>query len=149
MKQDRWIAMAILSISLIFFIMSYSIVVNVPDYEAVGSKGVPLFLSIVMIVLSLMLLIRPTNFNFGEYSKKGFLKQMIFLLMLLVYSILLEEVGFIIGNTAFMMFTMIFFGAKKYVATLISIIVTLSFYILFNILLGLTLPDGILAGIIT
>jgi len=74
-------------------------------------------------------------------SKKVFL----FMISTLLYLILINYVGFIISTILFMPSLMLILGTKsKKIVIILPIITTVVLYFLFNNLLGIPLPEGVL-----
>ena len=114
------------------------------DFDPENEKFYPLALSIGMIGMSVLLLIFPSD-KTATWPGWQQIKQIAFLvLVILVYSLALAHVGFLILASVLMGACMWLFGAKpKWIAPT-SVIVSISFYVVFDRILGLNLPAGIL-----
>ena len=68
-------------------------------------------------------------------------------LLFLAYIALLEPVGYLPATTAFIALEAHLLGSRRWARDLLaSLVVTVSVYVLFNLLLGLRLPAGLLGG---
>jgi len=131
---------------MLFFSMAYCyLTVSLEaDYDPTKEKYFPFFLSVAMIILSVLLFIFPSQHK--NTWPKGQQLVSIFLLAvaILVYSLSLAHVGFLVLATLLMGVCMWVFGATiKWIAP-VSVAVSISFYIIFDRILGLNLPTGIL-----
>ena len=69
-------------------------------------------------------------------------------LLFLAYIALLEPVGYLLATTAFIALEARLLGSRRWGRDLLaSLVVTVSVYVLFNLLLGLRLPAGLLGGL--
>ena len=69
-------------------------------------------------------------------------------LLFLAYIALLEPVGYLPATTAFIALEARLLGSRRWGRDLLaSLVVTVSVYVLFNLLLGLRLPAGLLGGL--
>ena len=97
-----------------------------------------------MVALSLALLVWPTRHSASWPNAKSLQKIGMVLVAILVYSLVLHLVGFLICASILMGICMWVFEAKRKYIIPVSIIVAVAFYIVFDRMLGLTLPSGLL-----
>ncbi len=139
--SDRKYAIVMLLFSIGYCCMALSLDT---DFNPENEKFYPLALSIGMIGMSILLIIFPSDKK-ATWPSWQQIKQIIFLvLVILVYSLALGHVGFLILASILMGACMWLFGAKpKWIAPT-SITVSIFFYVVFDRILGLNLPAGIL-----
>ncbi len=114
------------------------------DLDPVNEKFYPLVLSVLMIASSVGLFVWPSGHTTKWPEWRNFQKIAITFVAILVYSLVLENVGFIIAATVLMGVCMwVFESTTKWIAP-VSIVSAVGFYIVFDRLLGLNLPLGIL-----
>lgn len=114
------------------------------DFDPENEKFYPMALSLGMIGMSILLMIFPSN-KTATWPSWPQIKQILFLvLVILVYSLALAHVGFLILASILMGVCMWLFGAKPKWIVPTSVVVSVSFYLVFDRLLGLNLPAGIL-----
>ncbi len=115
--------------------------------EAVGPKTFPLIIAGILGVSGAWLIIKPQA---GETwpSGKMWLELLFTVIVLIAFALLLEPLGFL--PTAILCCGLISWrmGAKPLNAFLIAIVYCLGLYFLFDRLLDLALPAGILEGIL-
>lgn len=141
MISDRKYAIAMLIFSMAYCFSAFSLDA---DFNPTHERYYPFVLSIAMIILSLSLLVWPSPHTASWPDMKNFRKIGLTFCVILVYSLVLHRVGFLISASVLMGICMWVFGAdRKWIAP-VSIIVAISFYIIFDRLLGLNLPAGIL-----
>ncbi len=114
------------------------------DFDPVNEKYYPFVLSILMIVSSIGLFIWPSTHSATWPKLKNLQKIVITFFAILLYSFVLQSIGFIIAASVLMGICMWVFEAKlKWIAP-VSIVSAISFYVIFDRLLGLNLPVGLL-----
>lgn len=139
--SDRKYALGMLVLSIIYCV---SALLLDADFNPVNEKYYPFLLSIAMIVLSLALMVWPSQHTTTWPAGRNFQKIGLTMIAILVYSLVLHRVGFLISASVLMGICMWVFEAdRKWIAP-VSIIVAISFYIIFDRLLGLALPAGLL-----
>ena len=114
------------------------------DFNPVNEKFYPFVLSVLMIVSSIGLFIwhspQTTSWPKGRNVKKiG-----VTFCAILVYCFVLQKIGFIISAGVLMGICMWVFEAKRKWIVPVSIVSAISFYDVFDRLLGLNLPAGLL-----
>jgi putative tricarboxylic transport membrane protein len=139
--NDRKYAIAMLIISMVYCYSAFSLDA---DFNPTQEKYYPFVLSIAMILLSLGLLVWPSAHTTSWPKRKNLQKIGLTFCAILVYSLVLQSVGFLISASVLMGICMWVFDANRKWIVPVSIIVAISFYIIFDRLLGLNLPAGIL-----
>jgi putative tricarboxylic transport membrane protein len=130
---DRKYAIVMLVVSLIYCASALSLDT---DLNPVNEKFYPFVLSVLMIISSIALLTWPKGRNVQKIG--------ITFGAILVYCFVLQKVGFIISASVLMGICMWVFEAKRKWIAPVSIITAVSFYVVFDRLLGLNLPAGLL-----
>ncbi|MBS9404200.1 tripartite tricarboxylate transporter TctB family protein [Halomonas sp. TRM85114] len=112
--------------------------------EAVGPETFPRLLAIVLGLSSLYMVVRPDPDNAWPWSRTG-IELIIAVVVLVLYSMLLQPLGFIISTTlavGTLCWRMGSRPVKAYVTGAISGVVV---YLVFNFALDLALPLGVLS----
>ena len=107
-------------------------------------KYFPFLLSVAMIILSVLLFFLPSQHTTSWPQGRQWLKIGLLIGAILFYSLFLSHVGFLISASLLMAVCMWEFGAKLSWIIPVSVTVAISFYIIFDRILGLNLPAGIL-----
>ena len=134
------------AIAMLFFSMAYCYfsVSLEADFDPTNEKYFPFILSAAMITLSVLLFFLPSQHTTSWPEGRQWLKISLLIGAILFYALFLENVGFLISASLLMAVCMWGFGAKlKWIAP-VSVTVAISFYIIFDRILGLNLPAGIL-----
>ncbi len=139
--NDRIDAIAMLIISMVYCYCAFSLDA---DFNPTQEKYYPFALSVVMVGLSLALLIWPALKAVSWPKGRNLMKIGITFCGILAYSLLLHKIGFLICASVLMGLCMWVFEAKRKWIVPVSVITAISFYIVFDRLLGLNLPAGIL-----
>lgn len=140
--SDKVCAIVMLLISLVFFSSALSLDT---DFDPTNEKFYPVVLAILLITLSILLFIFPSGHKATWPTGKSLYKIICVFFAILVYSLSLHTIGFIIAASALMAICMWLFDAKvKWIAP-VSIISSITFYGVFDYLLGLNLPSGLLS----
>jgi len=140
-NSDRKHAVAMLVLSVVYSWSAYSLDA---DFDPTHEKFYPFLLGISMTVLSLLLLVRPTDLKVSWPAGKNIGKILITICAILVYSLVLQKIGFLICASVLMGICMWVFGAEQKWILPVSVTVAVSFYLIFDRLLGLALPSGLL-----
>ena len=114
------------------------------DFNPVNEKYYPFVLSVIMIILSIGLFIWPSQHTTSWPGGKNLQKIGLTFCAILVYSLVLHKIGFLISATVLMGICMRVFQADRRWIFPVSVITAVSFYIVFDRLLGLALPPGLL-----
>lgn len=138
---DRKDAIAMLIISMVYCYCAFSLDA---DFSPTQEKYYPFALSIVMVVLSLGLLVRPSMHTISWPKGKNLTKIALTFCAILAYSLVLHKIGFLISASVLMGICMWVFEADRKWIVPVSVIVAISFYVIFDRILGLNLPAGIL-----
>ena len=141
LTNDRKYAIAMLILSMAYCYSAFSLDA---DFDPTQEKYYPFFLSVAMIILSLGLLVWPSQQATAWPKGRNLVKIGLIFCAILVYSLVLHKVGFLICASVLMGICMWVFEADRKWIVPVSIIVAISFYIIFDRLLGLNLPAGIL-----
>ncbi|MDN4609190.1 tripartite tricarboxylate transporter TctB family protein [Sporosarcina highlanderae] len=149
-SQNKKVSLFLIVLGVVFVIMS----VRLPKYPLVpvDADAVPIILGCLLIFLSILLFFIKDEPKDGEDSGQSepFFnadRKMILLFggLILLYIIFLEWLGFLL-TTALFIFTSTFaLGYKKHVTNIVvAIAIPIAFYYLFNYVLKISLPKGIL-----
>ena len=117
-----------------------------------GAAFLPMWLSIIMIILSILLFLKSILIGDTRTEPrlvfpvgKGLKRNLAIFIGLLGYILLFESIGFLMATFLFLCFAMLSLEKTRYVsAILMSITVTCGLYILFQLILNIDLPSGIL-----
>jgi hypothetical protein len=142
LTNDRKLAIAMMIFSVSY---CYSAASLDAGFDPTHEKYYPFVLSIIMIILSLALFVWPTVQTFSWPKGKNLMKIGLTFSAILIYSLALQKVGFLICASVLMGICMWVFEAKRNWIVPASIIVAISFYLVFDRLLGLNLPSGLLS----
>lgn len=140
-KNDRKYAVAMLILSVVYSSSAYSLDA---DFDPTHEKFYPFILGISMVILSLALMVWPSDQKVTWPNGGSLIKIGITFVGILVYALILHKIGFLICASVLMGICMWVFEANRKWILPTSIIVSISFYIIFDRLLGLTLPPGLL-----
>lgn len=138
---DRKYAIVMLVLSVIYCASALSLDA---DFNPVNEKFYPFVLSVLMIVSSIGLFIWPSPHTTSWPKGRNVRKIGITFCAILAYCFVLQKVGFIITASVLMGICMWVFEAKRRWIAPVSIITAISFYVVFDRLLGLNLPAGLL-----
>ena len=133
------IAMLLFSMAYCYFTVSLE-----ADFDPTREKYFPFILSVGMITLSVLLFFLPSQHTTSWPKGRQWLEIALLIAAILFYSLFLSHVGFLISASLLMAVCMWGFGAKRRWIAPVSIAVVISFYIIFDRILGLNLPAGIL-----
>jgi hypothetical protein len=141
LMADRKYAIVMLVLSVIYCASALSLDA---DFDPVNEKFYPFVLSVLMIVSSIGLFIWPSAHTTSWPKGRNVQKIGITFCAILVYCFVLHKIGFIITASVLMGVCMWVFEAKRKWIAPVAIITAISFYIVFDRLLGLNLPAGLL-----
>lgn len=139
--EDRKYALIMLLMSMIYSISAYNLDA---DFDPTHEKFYSFALGVCMVLLSIALMIWPTKHKVTWPDLKSLQKIGITICTILIYSLVLHKVGFLICASILMGICMWVFNAKRKFIIPVSIIVAITFFVVFDRLLGLNLPAGIL-----
>ena len=114
------------------------------DFDPVNEKFYPFVLSALMVLALFALLVWPSDHTTTWPQGRNLQKIGITFCAILVYSLVLQSIGFIISATVLMGICMWVFEAERKWIAPVSIISAIVFYGVFDRLLGLNLPAGLL-----
>jgi hypothetical protein len=138
---DRKYAIVMLVFSIIYGAAAF---ILDADFDPVNEKFYPFVLSVLMIVSSVALFIWPSPHTTSWPRGRNVRKIIITFCAILVYCFVLHKIGFIISASVLMGICMWVFEAKRKWIAPVSITTAIIFYIVFDRLLGLNLPAGLL-----
>jgi hypothetical protein len=141
LTADRKYALVMLVLSSIYCASALSLDA---DFNAVNEKFYPFVLSVIMIIASIGLFIWPSPHTTSWPRGRNVQKIGITFGAILVYCFVLHKIGFIISASVLMGVCMWVFESKRKWIAPVSIAATISFYVVFDQLLGLNLPAGLL-----
>lgn len=137
--------------AIVMYQQSYNIVITVHD--AMGPRFFPQLVSILMGILSIILIISSFKSSL-EPGKKFENKSSLLttIIILILYALFLEKIGFIILTTIYLFFQIILLLPKEYIKNrkyllitgAVSIITPIFLYFLFYKVFSIFLPAGIL-----
>lgn len=140
--SDRKYAIGMLILSIIYCTSALSLDA---DFDPVNEKFYPFVLSVLMILCSIGLFIWPSSHTTTWPAWKNLQKIGLIIISILIYVSVLQNLGFIISASMLMGICMWVFEAERNWIIPVSIISAISFYVVFDRLLGLNLPAGILS----
>ena len=138
---DRKYALVMLILSIVY---CASALLLDADFDPVNEKFYPFVLSILMILSSIGLFIWPSPQTTSWPKGRNVQKIGLTFCAILVYCFVLHKIGFIISASVLMGICMWVFEAKRKWIIPVSIVTAIIFYIVFDRLLGLNLPAGLL-----
>ncbi|GED21914.1 tripartite tricarboxylate transporter TctB family protein [Halomonas halmophila] len=112
--------------------------------EAVGPETFPYLLSAVLVLSSLYMIVRPDPDNAWPWSRTG-VELIIAVVVLLLYTALLQPLGFIISTTLAVGTLCWRMGATLAKAYMTGAAAGVVVFLVFNYALGLALPLGVLS----
>jgi hypothetical protein len=142
LKADRKYAMVMLVLSIIYCAAALSLDA---DFNPVNEKFYPFVLSVLMILSSIGLFIWPSPHTTSWPRGRNVQKIGLTFCAILVFCFALQKIGFIISASVLMGILMWVYEAERKWIVPVSIVTAISFYIVFDRLLGLNLPTGILS----
>lgn len=146
MTNDRTLGSAALLLAALMVAFGYGL--EAPfAYEPVGPKAFPLMTAGVIAVCGLILVIKGGGVV--PPAGPGINRALLGLsASLLAYALLFQPLGFLIATTLLMVPIAMIFGARWWQGLLTGAIIAISAYLLFDRVLAVVLPTGVLKGII-
>ncbi len=143
MKGDRILGVVLLIIAFVYGWEAVHFPEPFGGAETVGPETFPIMLSIILGISSIYLLIKPDADS--EWPGVAMLSQLLFVIIALaIFTALLEPVGFIPATIFVVSFLCWRMGSKPVPALTTGVCCALSVFLLFNFVLDLHLPAGIL-----
>lgn len=119
------------------------------SYEPVGPRAYPLMLLIVLGAGALLLVCKPALESHGDAAPAlvpaMLVKVLVCLALLLALAALFEKVGFIVTATLFGFGMAKLFGGRWLPSAILAVVLGLGLYFLFDRILDVPLPMGVLA----
>lgn len=117
------------------------------SYDPVGPRAYPLLLLALMVAGSAWMILRPSHIE-HLLSRHQSLRALICVVCLLAYALLFEPLGFII-STAFAGFALgLLFGGQVRACAIAGALMGMLLYGLFDLLLDVPLPLGVLSFLV-
>lgn len=142
---DIVVGLFFLAIGIVFMIGAIKLQVGVPTEPRPGFF--PFIDGIILIVLSALFLFQAWGGRAGEshaFGKMG--GPALVVLTLILYVATLETLGYVITTTILSAIVLKVMETKPRILVLVSLILAVVSYLLFDRLLGVTLPSGLLAA---
>lgn len=150
--KDLGVGIFFIIFSILMYWNSFKIVITVHD--AMGPRFFPQLVSIILGILSIILIIKAFKNNQEIEDKKfeNIPSIIATILILLIYALLIEKIGFIIMTTLYLFLQILLLlpknllKNKKYItiAGTVSLFLPISLYFLFYNVFSIFLPTGIL-----
>ena len=141
MRADRKYAVVMLILSIVYCAAALSLDT---DFDPVNEKFYPVVLSVIMILSSIGLFIWPSQHTTSWPKRQNVQKIGLTFCAILLYCFVLQKIGFIISASVLMGICMWVFEAQRKWIAPVSILTAIIFYVVFDQLLGLNLPTGLL-----
>ena len=143
MRPDRRLAAVLFVLSAGYLAVAFLITEPGGQYAAIGPRAFPVAIGIGLVACSLW--IGLTEKGLGERPSIDWRLTSASTLAFLVYISLLEPVGYLLATTAFIAIESRLLGSRAWFRDLIaSVVITASVYGVFNLLLGIRLPAGLI-----
>lgn len=142
-RNDRVLGIIVLGIALLYGFEATQFTLPMAMHEAVGPSTFPLLLSICMAFCGVYFLIKP-DADQSWPDLATFIEIFWVLFVLVAFAALITSAGFIIAACMMVGFVSLRMGASKKGALITGMSSAVSIYLLFNYLLELHLPAGIL-----
>lgn len=149
-SQNKKVSLFLIILGVVFIFMSY----RLPKYPLVpvDADAMPIFLGFLLVFLSVILFFTKdqlVNEEIKEKPKKGLdqntRKLLIFGVIVFLYILVLETLGFLITTALFIFITTLLLGYQKHIRNIIvALAIPIGFYYLFSAVLKISLPQGIL-----
>ncbi|GBU09421.1 membrane protein [Gammaproteobacteria bacterium] len=141
----RYFALILLIISAVLMLIAKNFI-SPFNYDPVGPRAYPLLLLILLSGCSLWLLFKP-KISLPAIPKMLIIRAIICVIILLSYAFLFQPAGFILSSLLAIFSLGILFGGAPIYCALTGIIMSISLFILFDSILDVPLPLGILTFI--
>lgn len=141
--SDRIFGLLMLALAVAYGWGAQQFPVPFGEAEAVGPETFPMLLSVLLGFCSLYMMLRPDPDN-GWPVGRTLSEMVTVLVVLLVYTAILEVLGFVIATTLAVGVLCWRMGARPKSAFLVAFLGGVVVYLLFNFVLELPLPAGLL-----
>jgi putative tricarboxylic transport membrane protein len=139
--SDRLAGLALLVLAVAYGVTASGFKAMIGD--PLGPSVFPLVLAVPLALFSLYLLFRP-DAEPDWPRRRPFVKQVLAVLALLAYAYFLEPLGFVLATLLAVVALGCLLGARIWQAGLAGAVVAVVLFVLFNNLLSLPLPAGVL-----
>ncbi|WP_026580774.1 tripartite tricarboxylate transporter TctB family protein [Bacillus sp. J33] len=147
-RINQKMALILAAIAGVYLILSFSL----PKYPnaIIDADVVPKGLGFLLLFFAILLFFDKKEETEAEKQKRSISKNNVLVLLavlafILIYISLLEFLGFLIMTTLFIFCCSLFLGYKKHLANgIVSVVFSMAIYGLFNYLLRINLPAGII-----
>ncbi|WP_404407019.1 tripartite tricarboxylate transporter TctB family protein [Jeotgalibacillus malaysiensis] len=147
-KTNQKAALVVALIAVVYLLLSF----NLPVYSnaLIDADVIPKGLGFLLLFFALLLYLDKKNETEADKEKRKISKKHVINLlvvagMILIYIFLLEIIGFVLMTTVFIFVCSLYLDYKHHVTNIItSVVFSLVIYGLFNYLLKINLPAGIL-----
>ncbi len=145
MKKQKFIGFSVLLLSLIFLFMSAALPIDSRNFNS-SPRTLPLLVSAVMVIFSAGHLLFPSfSIEPATINKKVMFRVLIFLSVILAYTLIIEKIGYVASTFALAMLSSMMMGIRGYKQTLcFSLILSLGTWLLFTKAFSAYLPSGTL-----
>ncbi|MGO1781225.1 MAG: tripartite tricarboxylate transporter TctB family protein [Moraxellaceae bacterium] len=140
--------MALVSLFLIYLAIGY---VAPIAYDPIGPRPYPILIFSLLTFGTLVVAFRPASFTkpIDLALTKPIIRNLILCaLALLVYGLIFEVIGFILATILMSFAVGLLFAGNPLKSLIFSVLISIGLYVLFDILLDVKLPLGLLSGII-
>ena len=146
MKPDRLLGATAIAVAGVLFFFGYGL--QAPfAYEPVGPSTFPLLAATLIAACGLILVLKPGAARPSSAPIPG--RAIVALSgTLLAYAFLFQPLGFVVATSVFMVPVAMIFGAKWWQGVVTGVGLAISSYLLFDRVLDVVLPSGLLGGII-
>ena len=152
MHPDRRLGLGLLALGVGYLAAAFLISEPEGGYATVGPRVFPIGIGIALVAGSLWIAFRgnaAANASAldGSRGSADWRAAAPSALVFLAYIALLEPIGYLPATTVFIALESRLLGSRRWIRDLLAaLVVTVSVYALFSLLLGLRLPAGVLAG---
>lgn len=133
--------------AILVYIWALAFLYYISSIKNIESRMFPYIVSILSIVLATLLLLK-TYFRWGKKEKfdlSGSRSVVLMVIILLVYIVATEGIGFYLATPIYLYITMWVLGQKnKKVMLIISLLTPLGVYLFFDLLLSMNIQNGLL-----
>ena len=159
-RKEEFLVSAVLCAFGIFVLLWSStipLMVAVEKGSVVNARFFPKLMSSLLILLSIVMALEAHLKRYSQTAEEGvesdskvsqrekWYRWTSLAIICLVFYFLFQPLGFLLSSFLFMLAFLIFLGTRKwYALVILSSLVPLCIYILFKIILGAPLPDGLL-----